>query len=114
MRGDQKVHVTQLHPVMSEMGSVLGDSSIAEDIEGDSVCDESSGSWKTMLRVREKILTLYHNHSMCDEVIKRYGSIPSPSCSTPTRRWWKTGGYTAKPPCLATKCGPPRPWSTPR
>ncbi|KNB45866.1 hypothetical protein JH06_0542 [Blastocystis sp. subtype 4] len=76
VRGDQKVHVTQLHPVMSEMGSVLGDSSIAEDIEGDSVCDESSGSWKTMLRVREKILTLYHNHSMCDEVIKRYGSIP--------------------------------------
>lgn len=76
VRGDQKVHITQTHPVMSEMGSVMGDLSIAEDIEGDSVCDESSGSWKAMLRVRDKILTLYHNHSMCDEVIKRYGSIP--------------------------------------
>ena len=55
VRGDEKVEITNTQRVTTEMGSVMGELSIAADMEGDRVCEETSSSWDLMLRVRTKV-----------------------------------------------------------
>ena len=55
VRGDEKVEITNTQRVTTEMGSVMGDLSIAADVEGDRVCEETSSSWDLMLRMRTKV-----------------------------------------------------------